>query len=101
MIRPASGFLAACNQFGRVLARVAVSGLFLITVSFASAVSLFSTGDPTQNTTEPSGLLTGSGWQFEGSFGSFLGTPIDSHHFITVQHIGVPSNNFVYQGANY
>jgi hypothetical protein len=75
--------------------------LYLITLSLAPAVILLSTGDPTQNTTDPTGLLTGSGWQFEGTFGSFLGTPIDPHHFITVQHIGVPSNTFVYRGANY
>jgi trypsin len=75
-------------------------GLLLITASFSSAVILFSTGDPAQNTTEPTGLLTGSGWQYQGNFGGFLGTPIDPHHFITVQHIGVAST-FVYQGANY
>jgi len=101
MVRSPSGFVLAANQLRRRFLRVTGTGLFLITVSVAPAVILLSTGDPTQNTTVPTGLLAGSGWQFEGSLGSFLGTPIDSHHFITVQHIGVPSNTFVYQGANY
>lgn len=101
MARLRSAFVLDDCQFSRVLWRLLVTGFFLITFSLAPAVILLSTGDPTQNTTEPTGLLAGSGWQFEGSFGSFLGTPIDPHHFITVQHIGVPSNTFVYRGANY
>lgn len=101
MARLRSGFLLGGNRIRRVSARLLVAGLFLITFSLAPAVILLSTGDPAQNTTEPTGLLAGSGWQFEGSFGSFLGTPIDAHHFITVQHIGVPSQTFVYRGANY
>ena len=91
---------AGCKRAPHML-RILIAAAFLITFSLASAVILISTGDPTQNTTEPTGLLTGSGWQYEGSFGSFLGTAIDPHHFITVQHIGIPSNTFVYQGANY
>jgi hypothetical protein len=101
MIRPPSGFHAGYNRLRSVLLRCFSAALFLLSFSCASAVILLSTGDPTQNTTAPTGLLAGSGWQYQGSFGSFLGTAIDAHHFITVQHIGVPSNTFVYQGANY
>ena len=64
-------------------------------------VILSSTGDPSKNTTAPGGTLAGSGWQYEGVFGSFLGTAIGPHHFITVKHIGIASNTFVYQGASY
>ena len=67
----------------------------------ATAVILFSTGDPSANTTEPTGTLAGSGWQYEASFGPFLATAIGPHHFITVKHIGVPSSTFTYQGATY
>src|SRR5438552_3750751 len=42
----------------------------------AQAVILLSTDDPNYNTTEPTGRLAGSGWQYEGFWGSFLGTPI-------------------------
>src|SRR5438270_4541659 len=69
--------------------------------SLARAVILYSTGDPSTNTTPPTGALANSGWQYEGSFGSFLGTPIGPHHFVTVQHIGIQSNIFTYQGATY
>jgi hypothetical protein len=68
---------------------------------FAAAVIFFSTGDPSVNTTAPGGALAGSGWQFEASFGPFLATAIGPHHFITVKHIGIPSNTFVYQGGTY
>src|SRR5437763_4923465 len=101
MPRPLSGFSPGRIRPHRVLLSSIAGGFLLATFSVASAVILFSTGDPAQNTTAPTGLLAGTGWQFEGLFGSFLGTPIASHHFITVQHIGVPSNTFVYQGANY
>src|SRR5438128_4606386 len=74
--------------------------LFVAT-SVAHAVILYSTGDPSTNTTAPTGSLVGSGWQYEGTFGSFLGTPVGPHHFVTVQHIGIQSSTFVFQGANY
>ena len=54
----------------------------------ARAVILYGTADPAANTTAPTGLLSGSGWQYEGQFGSYLGTPIASNYFITAKHIG-------------
>ncbi len=45
----------------------------------------------------PGGALSGSGWQFQGEFGSFLGTMISPSHFITAQHIGVASI-FIWKG---
>jgi hypothetical protein len=74
--------------------------LFLAAVR-TQAVILFATDDPATNTTAPTGALANSGWQYEGIFGGFLGTPIASHYFITAQHIGVQSNVFIYQGAQY
>jgi hypothetical protein len=76
-------------------------GALLLGSSNAPAIILFSTGDSSFNTTEPGGSLAGSGWQYEGRFGAFVGTAIGLHHFISVKHIGIPSNVFVYQGANY
>jgi hypothetical protein len=65
------------------------------------AITLLRTGDPSANTTEPTGELGGSGWQYTGTFGAFLGTPIAPHHFIEARHIGVASNVLTYHGVNY
>lgn len=68
----------------------------------ASGVILWSTGDPTYNTTEPGGALAGSGWQYEGGWGSFLGTPIAPSYFITARHVGgAVGDTFTYRGVNY
>ncbi|PZR75151.1 MAG: hypothetical protein DLM73_06065 [Chthoniobacterales bacterium] len=64
-------------------------------------IILFRTGDPTANTTEPTGQLAGSGWQYEGTFGDFLGTAIAPHYFITAKHFGIVSDKFFYHGTNY
>jgi hypothetical protein len=73
----------------------------LCALPHANAIILFRTGDPTANTTEPTGDLAGSGWQYQGLFGAFLGTAIAPHFFITVKHIGVQSNTFFYRDVNY
>jgi len=52
------------------------------------AVLFYATGDPTYNTLPPGGNLTNSGWQFEGLWGGFLGTPIAPNYFIAAQHVG-------------
>jgi hypothetical protein len=75
----------------------------LLTIAFLSvaapsarAVIFYSTGDPTHNrNTAPTGPLAGSGWQYQGYFGNFLGTAISPKHFITAVHIGVADTNFV------
>jgi hypothetical protein len=73
----------------------------LILAAAADAVILFRTDDPTANTTEPTGKLAGSGWQFEGNFGDFLGTAIAPHHFVTAKHLGAGPTEFIYRGVNY
>ncbi|MEO5856729.1 MAG: hypothetical protein ABIR21_11830 [Chthoniobacterales bacterium] len=66
----------------------------------AEAIILFRTADPAANTTAPTGELLGSGWQFQGRFGDFLGTPIAPRFLITAHHIGGAAN-FFYRGATY
>ena len=62
----------------------------------ARAVLFFTTGDPAHNReTAPGGGLAGSGWQYQGYFGSFLGTAISPKHFITAAHVGVQGSTFV------
>jgi hypothetical protein len=46
------------------------------------------TANPSANTSAPTGPLANSGWQYEGQFGSFLGTVIASNYFVTAKHIG-------------
>jgi hypothetical protein len=60
----------------------------LIQLGRTGAVILFGTGDPSVNTTAPTGALAGSGWQYEGVFGGFIATPIASNYFLTAKHIG-------------
>jgi len=64
-------------------------------------VILYRTADPSANTVEPAGDLAGSGWQFEGQFGGFLGTPIAPHYFVTAKHIGQASATMTFQGGTY
>lgn len=62
----------------------------------------YATGDPSFNTTAPTGALAGSGWQYQGMFGSSLGTPIAPNYFMTVGHIGgVVGQEFVFNGVSY
>ena len=65
-------------------------GLLLVFVFLprSHGVLFVSTGDPTINTTAPSGTLTDSGWQYEGQWGNFLGTPISPNFFLAAQHVG-------------
>lgn len=68
----------------------------------SSAVLFYSTGDNTFNTSEPTGTLTNSGWQYQGTFLQYLGTPIAPHHFITASHFGGSvGNTFSFNGTTY
>jgi hypothetical protein len=68
----------------------------------ARAVILYGTADPAANTTAPTGSLAGSGWQYEGQFGNYLGTPIASNYFLTAKHIGGSvGQTFSFGGTNY
>jgi hypothetical protein len=51
-------------------------------------VITFGSGDPAHNTTAPTGLLAGSGWQYVGNWNGFVGTQISASQFITAAHVG-------------
>ena len=57
----------------------------------ARAVILFDKAD--RNTAAPDGLLRNSGWQWQGDFRGFIGTPISKKYFITAGHIGGIAGN--------
>lgn len=64
----------------------------------AQAVLFYDTGSATHNTTAPGGAYTGSGWQFQGYYGSYLGTMIAPQYFITAQHFPTQGGSFVHAG---
>jgi hypothetical protein len=83
-------------------ARISLVALALVAfASLANGVILYRTDDPAANTTEPTGSLAGSGWQYEGNFGGFLGTAIAPHYFVTAKHLGTGPTQFSYHGVDY
>ncbi|MFC7337315.1 trypsin-like serine protease [Haloferula chungangensis] len=72
--------------------------LLLLGAISAEGVILYGSGDPVINReVAPGGALSGSGWQYQGEFGNFMGTMISPSHFITAAHIGV-SSTFISKG---
>ena len=63
---------------------------------------MYRTGDPSANTTEPGLLPPHEGWDYEGTWGGFLGTAIAPHFFISATHIGQAGGTvFTLQNVNY
>ncbi|HVM62633.1 MAG TPA: hypothetical protein VMV72_17360 [Verrucomicrobiae bacterium] len=76
--------------------------LTLLVVPNARAVLFVATDDPSYNTNAPTGSLANSGWQYEGQWGLYLGTPIAPTFFIAAQHIGGSAGQpFVLNGFTY
>jgi hypothetical protein len=85
----------------RLLTIAAGVGAIAMTAGSASAV-IVGGGGAGRNTSAPTGALAGSGWQYEGQFGAFLGTAIAPHYFITASHIGGSVGEpFTYNGQSY
>jgi hypothetical protein len=75
---------------------------FLLPVTAAQAVLLYSTGDPAYNTNAPTRSLTNSGWQYQGGWVGYSGTVISSNCFITTKHVGgAVGDVFLFQGVAY
>ena len=75
----------------RLVAVVVCAFVVMLLIAPAAQAVILARGAQ-RNTSAPygswGGYLVNSGWQWEGNFGSFLGTPISSKHFITASHIG-------------
>ena len=83
-----------------MLGAVVVAGILVSRPS--SAVLFKSTADPAYNTNAPTGTLANSGWQYEGSWGGFLGTAVAPQFFLAAHHIGgVTGQAFVLNGFTY
>jgi PKD repeat protein len=79
---------------------IVASGLFPF--SECRAVLFESTGSPAFNTSAPGGSLSDSGWQFEGQWGDFLGTPVAPMFFLAAKHVGgTIGDPFVLNGFTY
>ncbi|WP_395743335.1 hypothetical protein [Prosthecobacter sp.] len=76
-----------------LLLRASLAWLCL-TAAPCRAVVFEATADPTHNTTAPTGIFADSGWQYEGSYGAYLGTMIAPQYFITAQHFGLQGSTF-------
>ncbi|MEN9573058.1 MAG: hypothetical protein RL514_913 [Verrucomicrobiota bacterium] len=68
----------------------------------ARAVLFYGTGDTGFNTTAPTGGLLDSGWQYQGAWGSSLGTAIAPNYFVTAKHLGCTvGDTFTYNGSSF
>lgn len=68
----------------------------------ARGVIFYSTGDPSFNTKPPTGRLARCGWQWVGDWGSFQGTVIGPHQFLSARHVGGQVGDiFFFNGVRY
>jgi hypothetical protein len=80
-----SGRMSAAKGGSRTLFLVLGLGFALGPVR---AMIFFATDDPTHNTTAPTGEFADSGWQWQGHWQGFTGTPVGTNWFLTAQHVG-------------
>jgi hypothetical protein len=80
-----------------------VLALGLVATPLTSQAVIFSSsGDPTKNTTAPTGDLANSGWQYLGLFDGVIGTPISPTQFIEAKHVGGHvGDSFTFNGVTY
>ncbi len=87
----------------RCSGRLIAAGLFVsmtLCATTARGVILHAKSD--RNTRPPHGSLVNSGWQWQGQFGAFLGTPIAKEYFVTAGHVGgEPGQPFIFNGQTY
>jgi hypothetical protein len=80
-----------------------LAGFVCLFAADARAIILARTGDPGANITAPVDDIAGSGWNYEGNWGVYSGTPIAPQYFLSAAHIGQADANghFVFQGVTY
>ena len=82
--------------------KAGIVAFVILTFAAASAHAVILSSKPQRNTSPPAGGLANSGWQWQGRFGSFTGTPIAQQYFITAGHIGgEPGQTFSYNGQEF
>lgn len=66
------------------------------------ALIFYSNGSAKYNTTAPTGDLAGSGWELQGKWGGFLGTPVAPSWFVAAKHVGgTVGQVFTLNGVSY
>lgn len=91
-----------CHRVGPVSFLLTFLAIVWATSGTLQAVILYGSGDPTYNTSPPTGSITNSGWDLEGTWGAFLGTPIAPNLFVTAKHIGGQVGGiFTFRGVGY
>src|SRR5450432_3510206 len=87
----------------RATKAVSLAVLFvLFSVARIQAIIFYSTGDPSYNSSAPTGALANSGWQWEGNWQGYCGTPIAPQFFISAAHVGgTVGQPFVFNGVSY
>ncbi len=78
--------------------KCAVLAWVCVSATPCRAVVFYDTGDVSHNITAPTGAFADSGWQYEGTYGSYLGTMIAPQYFITAQHFGTQGTTFTQNG---
>lgn len=87
---------ASASMCSRIM-RAAVA-LLCLGIAPCRAIVFEATADPNHNTTAPTGIFANSGWQYEGTYGAYLGTMIAPQYFITAQHFGTQGSTFTQNG---
>ena len=80
------------------LARLCAVTLAMSVASPCRAILFSDTDNAAFNTTAPTAAYEDSGWQYQGYYGSFLGTMIAPQYFITAQHMGTQGGTFTQAG---
>jgi hypothetical protein len=82
--------------------RAAVAAWVLALPGLLWAVVVFEPGDGSRNSSEPTGSLANTGWQWTGRFNSFCGVPVGPSSFLTAAHVGGNiGDRFEWQGRRY
>ncbi|MGC4031689.1 MAG: PEP-CTERM sorting domain-containing protein [Tepidisphaeraceae bacterium] len=66
-----------------------------VALSDAAAQAVIVLGSQGRNTSAPTGDLADSGWNLQGQYGDFLGTPVAENWFITAAHFGNAGGSIV------
>ena len=90
------------NRIARTAAALLAVGLVLSMAAPAAGPSSC-TGRPDRATLAPASCTyADSGWQYQGQWSYYLGTPIAPNYFITAKHVGGSVGNmFTYNGQAY
>jgi hypothetical protein len=97
-----SGIMTAMGRVQAGFGGWVMAVLLGFTAPQAAAMIFYASGDPDYHTTAPTGSLTNSGWQWQGNWRGFGGTPIGTNLFLTAKHVGGSvGDTFTFDGQDY